>query len=293
MKIAVVGAGGFVGNLLVCALSKEKNDEIVAISLNPKKISCSAINVKKQKCDVMNTAKLGLLLEGCECVYYLVHMMSGGAKDFLTLEINAVDSFIIAAKKAKTKKVIYLGGLGNEKQKLSMHLKSRHKTGQILRDDFNNVIEFRASIIIGKGSASTEIIRQLVDKISFMILPGWANTLTQPICAKDVIRYLVQAKDSSYVGNKIYEIGGPQTYMYKELMKLYAMYKAKRLNIVVIKFLPSWPAKLFIGFFINNNIKNTAISMIDSLESQVIVTNNYAKTDFKNIEPQQIDFAQS
>ena len=289
MKIAVVGAGGFVGNLLIVELAKDLKNSVVAISLNPQNIRCKRRNVNRQGCDVLETNKMSAILNGCEQAYYLVHMMASGKKDFQILENEAVNSFCKAAKIAKVKKVIYLGGLGNDSKKLSRHLASRHKTGEILRNKFSNTIEFRASIIIGKGSVSAEIIKQLVEKFSFMIFPGWANTLTQPICDKDVINYLCEASKAKLKGHKIYEIGGPETLTYKNLMKRYADYRGAKLYIFVIKILPRWPAKYFIGFFVDKNFKNTSISMIDSLDNQVIVTNEYAHNDFANIKPSLID----
>jgi uncharacterized protein YbjT (DUF2867 family) len=290
MKVAVIGASGFIGNRLVEELIKLPDFSVKAISLHPEKLTVkNSYKIEPVKCDVFDNEKLCEVLRDCEVVYYLVHMMSEDCRNFPFLEDKAALSFCEAARKAKVKKVIYLGGLGSESDDLSRHLKSRHKTGTILGKNLPAVYEFRASVIIGDGSAPFEIIKSIVHKTPLMVLPRWADVLTQPICAGDAIKYLVQVADLKIKGHIVFEIGGPEKMPYKELLLRYAKFKSRNLKIITIRSLPCWPAKYWLGLFVGSKYKKVAKSMVKSLENEVIVKDSKAKRIFKNIVPEPIE----
>ena len=144
--------------------------------------------------DVLDPPSLDEALQGVHTAYYLVHLMSG-SKDFEKEDRQAATNFAQAAKKAGVRRIIYLGGLGDDADpKLSPHLRSRHEVGQILRDSGVETIEFRASLVIGTGSLSFDLMKSLTDRLPVMLCPRWLTTPTQPIAVDDVLAYLLAAK---------------------------------------------------------------------------------------------------
>jgi uncharacterized protein YbjT (DUF2867 family) len=129
-------------------------------------------------------------MAGVETAYYFVHSM-GSADDFEEADRRAARNFAEAARDAGVQRIIYLGGLGDEENQLSPHLRSRHEVGQLLRSTGVQVIEFRASIVLGSGSLSFEMIRALVEKLPVMITPRWVAVPAQPIAIEDLLKYLV------------------------------------------------------------------------------------------------------
>jgi len=289
LKIAVIGAGGFIGNLLVEALSRNEQNSILAISLNKEHITLDRPNVVSRSCDVFDASKLGKLLAGYETAYYLIHMMRTGDKAFDLLEEKAARSFCNASSSAGVEDIVYLGGLGDSSHRLSKHLASRQKTGEILRGSFKNVIEFRASIVIGKGSAAVETIKQVVSKLSFLVLSRWANTPTQPINSDDVINYLIEAANPERKGHKIYEIGGPKVITYKDLVLDHADRIGKNIHVFTISFFPLAVEEFFLGLMLEERSRNTVLAMLESLHYPMVVTNDDALKDFPNIKPRPIE----
>jgi uncharacterized protein YbjT (DUF2867 family) len=170
--------------------------------------------------DVLDSASLDEHLAGVHTAYYLVHAM-GSENSFEEEDRRAAHGFAAAARAAGVKRIIYLGGLGDDPE-LSAHLRSRQEVGGILRQSGVQTIELRASIVIGSGSASFEMIRALVEKLPVMVTPRWVNTRTQPIAIEDVIAYLLQALILPLAGSRVFEIGGADQVSYLELMKEYA-----------------------------------------------------------------------
>src|SRR5678816_2174240 len=155
--------------------------------------------------DCFDPASLSSALAGVHTAYYLVHSM-GSAGSFEEKDREAASNFAQAAHAAKVRRIIYLGGLGGGA--LSPHLRSRQEVGASLRSPGVEVIEFRASIVIGSGSLSFEIIRALVERLPVMICPAWVSIAAQPIGIEDLVSYLLEALALPYTGNRIIEIGG-------------------------------------------------------------------------------------
>ncbi len=292
MNIAIIGASGFIGKNLTKYLLKNTEHNITAISHNIEniKIEDKFVNrVKIIKADVLNKEEMDNALSGVDVAYYLVHMMVSNKNDFSENETFAAEVTGQALKQNQVSRVIYLGGLGRDNEKLSKHLSSRHKTGEILRKYNKIVIEFRASMIIGEGSISFEIVKNIVNKSKIIILPKWAITKTQPIGLADILSYLVGALSKKIFQNEIVEIGGKEEMSYEQFIKRYANFKNKKMLIFRLSILPGKVAGLFLGIY--NSKKETRVGrcMIDSFKNEMIITNNRAKELFPNITTRKIE----
>ena len=158
--------------------------------------------------DVLNQASLATALERIEVAYYLVHSL-GDARGFEERETMGAQHFAAAARAAGIARIIYLGGLGEDTADLSPHLRSRHAVGHILRNSGVTTVELRASIVIGSGSVSFEIIRSLCEHLPVMITPRWVSVLAQPIAVQDLVEYLVQALDAPIDGTRSWRSVAP------------------------------------------------------------------------------------
>jgi uncharacterized protein YbjT (DUF2867 family) len=185
--------------------------------------------------DLLQPASLGEALCGVDTAFYLVHSMNSG-EEFEAEERRAAHNFAAAARKAGVRRIVYLGGLAHGGG-LSAHMRSRVETGNILRAGGVPVIEFQASIVIGSGSASFEMIRALVERLPVMITPRWVNTAAQPIAIEDVIDYLAASARLPANGNLTFEIGGADITSYMGIMREYARQRKLRRWIVRVPFL--------------------------------------------------------
>ena len=288
MTIAILGASGFVGQNLVDYLLKTTDHKILAISRHPQNLMTTTKNNKRLSAvhgDILDEPAMAKSLTGTTVAFYLVHTLGKNSRNFVEKEDKAAKAFCRVAKKCDIKRIIYLGGLGDEKQKLSKHLASRQSIGRILRQNLPLVLEFRASIIVGQGSTSFEVIKTLVNRLPIMILPNLAYTPIQPIAISDVTQYLAKAITVSVNRHEIIEIGGPEVMSYKEIMLRYAQFKGKSLHIICISFLPKWPGVLWLYLFLPKSLYNVTKSMVSSLPNSTVVTNNRSIEFFGNIKP--------
>jgi uncharacterized protein YbjT (DUF2867 family) len=185
--------------------------------------------------DVFDPSSLERSLEGVHTAYYLVHSLGGGA-DYEERDREAATNFSKAALQANVTQIIYLGGLAKG-QDLSPHLASRQEVGRILRESGVPTMEFQASIVIGSGSLSFEMVRGLVERLPIMIAPTWVRSRAQPIAVEDVIDYLVQALYQPGSENTVYEIGGADKSSYEEIMREYARQRGLRRLIIHVPIL--------------------------------------------------------
>lgn len=188
-------------------------------------------------------------LEGVDVAFYLIHSMSS-PDDFSETDRQLASIFAKAAARSNVKRIIYLGGLGsNYEEELSPHLKSRHEVGQILRanSDETQVIEFRASIVIGSGSLSFEMIRALVERLPVMITPSWVSTPAQPIGIEDLLHYLIDAIQIDFGGDPIFEIGGKDKVSYGSLMQEYARQRGLKRWMIPVPVLTPRLSSLWLG----------------------------------------------
>lgn len=197
--------------------------------------------------DCLNSATLGPAMQDIRIAVYLVHSLGEGG-DFAEQDRRAAFNFGRAAKAAGVQRIVYLGGLGARDGQISTHLRSRHETGDILRESGVNVIELRASIIIGAGSASFELVRNLTERLPVLICPRWVSTLTQPIAIDDVILYLLAAIDlPSGAGSRSFEIGGRDQVSYLDLMRQYAQARGLRRLMIRVPVLTPWLSSLWLA----------------------------------------------
>lgn len=288
MVIAIVGASGFLGRNLVAFLMETTDYEVRAIS---RQASSLPVDDKYKPrlttidADVFDEEAMTEALSGVDVAYFFVHMMGQKNKDFYTQEAISAHRFSAAVIAAGVKRVVYMGGLGNDREQLSEHLLSRHNTGTLLRENLPLVIEFRAAMIIGKGSISFDIIKSLVHALPFMTLPRWSLTLTQPLALNDALRYLAAAATIDVKHHEIIEIGGPDVLSYKDLYKLYANTIGRHPLIVRLPFLPEWLGGWWLNLFTPRNHAKIGRIMVHSMSNAMVVTHDRAGQLFPNIKP--------
>ena len=194
MHILLTGATGYVGGCLLEELQR-RGLSVRCLVRRPEKLAgLTAATTEIVTGDAGDPAALARACAGVDVAYWLVHSMESGV-DFERADRLAAERFATAARDAGVKRSIYLGGLGAEDDRLSAHLRSRHEVGAILRASGLDVIEFRASIVVGAGSFSFDLVRTLVERLPVMICPAWLATPTQPIAIADVVAYLAAAID--------------------------------------------------------------------------------------------------
>ena len=289
MKIAILGASGYIGHNLIERLITETNHSVVALSPSAESIPIEHNRLVKHNVDVFDTENLRLNLKNCDAAYYLIHMMSQKQLDFAQEELMAAESFCTAAAISNIKRVIYLGALGNDNEKLSTHLASRHKTGEILRKHLPQLIEFRASMVVGRGSISYDIVTNLINKLPIVTLPKWAKTLTQPIGLIYTNSYLLAALDLHTKKHQIIDIGGPEQLSYKDLIKRYAVWKNKKMIIIKFHLIPAGVASWWLNLFTPKMHAKVGRIMVGSLSTPMVVTDNRSEKLFPNIHPKKLE----
>ncbi len=235
MRILVAGATGFIGRALTAALA-EAGHEVVAGTRDSERYQGAGVPVAL---DVGDRASVEAALDGCGAAYYLVHSMEGSA--FPERDRAAATVFAEAAG-AGGQRVVYLGGLGADENP-SAHLRSRHEVGRILREAADT-IELRAAIVIGKGGAAFEIMRQLVERLPVMVCPRWVTTRCQPIALPDVVRYLAASLD---IPAGCYDVGGPDVLTYEEMLRRFATLTGRKRLILKVPVLTPTLSAHWIG----------------------------------------------
>jgi len=229
--ILVTGATGYIGGRLVPRLLAAGH-RVRCLSRNPDRLAGRPWpGAELVKGDVSDEASLAAALEGVAQAYYLVHAMGEDQADFRGRDLRQATTFAEACARAGVRRIIYLGGLGDADRLHSDHLASRQEVGTALGSAGVPVLEFRAAVIVGSGSASFEMIRHLTERLPFMITPRWVNTRCQPIGVRDVLAYLVEAQEHPDVSG-IYEIGGADVLDYRRMMLGYA--EARGLRRVIV-----------------------------------------------------------
>jgi uncharacterized protein YbjT (DUF2867 family) len=264
MRVLVAGASGFVGRRLTAALVQDGH-EVVAMTRNPDRYRGAGVPVFG---DVHDPDTLGPALDNCEAAYYLVHSLSDA--DFARKDAQAAEAFGAAAAAAGVRRIIYLGGLGDEGDELSAHLRSRREVERLLGAGGVPVTVLRAGIIIGNGGVSWELTRQLVEHLPAMITPQWVSTRTQPIAIDDVIRYLAGVLTRPESAGRVYEVGGPEVMRYSDMLRRVAAIKGRPLPIIAVPLLSPWLSSLWLTLVTDVN-PATGRSLIDSMINEVVV----------------------
>jgi uncharacterized protein YbjT (DUF2867 family) len=227
--------------------------------------------------DLADAASLDQALAGVETAFYLVHSMAAGSS-YAREDREAAQNFARAARAAGVRRIIYLGGLGHG-DRLSSHLASRQEVGRILRESGVPTIEFRASVVLGSGSLSFDLIRALVEKLPVMITPSWVTTPTQPIGVEDLISYLAEAIDWRE-GSAVFEIGGPDRVSYADLMREYARQRGLRRWLIKVPVLTPHLSSLWLGL-VTPVYARVGAELIDGLRNETVVRDDSALRTFR------------
>ena len=271
-KILLTGATGYVGGRLLRALER-RGFSVRCLARNAAVLRGRvAATTEVVQGDCLDSSSLNLAMMGVATAYYLVHSM-GATASFEEQDRVAAVNFGNAAKEAKVKRIVYLGGLGEGS--LSPHLRSRQEVGALLRASGIEVIEFRASIVIGSGSLSFEIIRALVERLPIMVCPRWVAVAAQPIGIEDLIEYLAGALDLPAQGSLVVEIGGPDRVSYRDIMNEYARQRGLRRVMISIPVLTPRLSSLWLGL-VTPVYARVGRKLIDSMRNATIVKNPLA-----------------
>jgi uncharacterized protein YbjT (DUF2867 family) len=287
--ILLTGGTGYVGGRLLRVL-EEKKAPVRCLVRNPEHIA-SRISAPTEVVfgDVLDEASLQRALQGVHAAYYLVHSM-GAKKGFVEQDRRAARLFGAVAKRCAVSRIIYLGGLGRGED-LSDHLHSRQEVGQILRTSGVPTIEFRASIILGSGSLSFELIRVMVERVPVIVTPKWVRTKTQPISIEDVLQYLVEALKIPAEHHKTYEIGGPDVVSYQDLLHEYARQRGLRRWILPVPVLTPRISSLWLGL-ITPVFARIGRKLVDGLQNRTVVEDPRALKEFP-VRPKSVKEAMS
>ncbi|KHL11181.1 uncharacterized protein YbjT (DUF2867 family) [Mumia flava] len=271
MRVLVTGATGFIGRRLAPALV-EQGHEVVAMTRHPETYAGAGEPVHG---DVADPASLAGALQGVEAAYYLVHSL--GSDDFVRRDAEAATEFGVAAGAHSLRRIVYLGGLGNDDDDLSDHLRSRRQVEGLLGSGGVPVTTLRAGIVIGHGGISWEITRQLVEHLPAMVTPRWVMTRTQPIAVQDVIRYLVAALTLPEGSDRAYEIGGPDVLAYADMMRRVARIEGRPLPIVPVPLLSPGLSSRWLALVTDVDTA-TGRSLVDSMVNEVVVRDDTVRT---------------
>ncbi|RXJ86651.1 SDR family oxidoreductase [Arcobacter sp. CECT 8985] len=283
MKVLLTGSTGYIGRRLKQKLIQNSDIQLRLFVRNKKTISTKVPKeIEIFEGDTFDKESLKDALKGVDVAYYLIHSLN--SDDYKNLDKISAENFIEIAKECKVKKVIYLGGLGVKNEHTSKHLLSRLETGEILSSCKEvQTIWIRAGVIIGSGSTSFEIIRNLTEKLPIMTTPKWVLTKAQPIAVEDVLKYLEQSLYLEEKENLIVDIGAEQL-QYKDMMLQTAKALGLKRILIPLPFLSITLSSYWLNLFTPVPFK-VAKELIEGLRSEVIIQNNNAEKYFPNIKP--------
>jgi uncharacterized protein YbjT (DUF2867 family) len=264
--ILITGATGFIGKRLAQRLVKDG----FSVRCMVRHTASAALDCTEIfQGDLLEPATLDKALAGIDIAYYLVHSMSGGRAGFERRDREAALNFVAAANRAKVRRVIYLGGLGETGDDLSEHLKSRLEVADILKTGTFATTFLRAAVIIGAGGASFEMVRALVEHLPIMITPRWVSTRCQPIAVDDVIGYLAACATDERTSGRTFDIGGPEVLTYREMMERLARIEGRKLYILPVPVLTPKLSSYWVGF-ITPVSPSVSMPLIEGLKNEVI-----------------------
>lgn len=275
MKILLSGATGYIGKRLLPALIEQGHDVVCCVRdknrFHPPILNGSG-KVSILEIDFLKDPLENDFTKDIDAAYYLIHSMSANVSDFSKLEETSAKNFINLIKKTNVRQIIYLGGITNE-EKLSKHLASRKNVEKILNESGIPLTSLKAGIIVGSGSASFEIIRDLVEKLPVMITPKWLNTKHHPIAIRNVIQYLTGILLKEELYNRSFDIGGPDILTYKEMLLQFAeVRKLKRFIFTVPVMTPRLSSYWL--YFVTSTSYKLAVNLVNSMKIEVIAKSN-------------------
>jgi uncharacterized protein YbjT (DUF2867 family) len=277
--VLITGATGYIGGRLVPVL-EGAGVRLRCLARCPAALASRVASTTEVVAgDLLDPASLDRALVGVDVAYYLVHSM-GAHGDYLENDRVAARNFGDAARRTGVRRIVYLGGLATGEEVLSKHLRSRIETGQLLRESGVPVVEFRASVVIGSGSISFELIRALVDRLPVMICPRWVSTLAQPIGIDDLLAYLVAALDLPDGDSRIFEVGGADQASYGDLMREYARQRGLTRVMVSVPLLTPRLSSLWLGL-VTPVYARVGRELIAGLKNRSVVTDPSARSVFR------------
>ena len=283
MNILLTGATGYIGKRLLPVLIDLGHHVICSVRdkkrFNPPKSLLKSISVIE--IDLLDKISLENIPKDIDVAFYLVHSMSN-SRNYEVLERKSAINFRKAIEQTKTKQVIYLSGVINQR-KLSKHLSSRKNVGLELEKGAYKLTTFRAGIIIGSGSASFEIIRDLVEKLPLMVTPKWLRTKCQPIAVRDVLAYLSKSILKEELYDKDFDIGGPDILSYEEMLQEFAKQRHLRRRIFILPVMTPRLSSYWL-YFVTSTSYKLAVALVNSMKVEVICRKNNL-SDILNIKP--------
>ena len=270
MKILVTGANGYIGMRLLPYLVQLGHEVCCAVR-DPERLSVNE-GLRKQlhliTLDFLHLPKENPLPENIDVAYYLIHSMSSDIGDFSRMEAQCAHNFVSLVEQTQAKQIIYLSGIVNEKA-LSKHLASRKNVEDILMQSTTPTTVLRAGIIVGSGSASFEIIRDLCEKLPIMITPKWVKTKSQPIGIRNVMEYLTGVLLHHKCLNHSFDIGGADILTYKEMLHRYAKNRGFRNWIISVPIMTPRLSSYWLHFVTSTSYP-LAVSLVDSMSMEVV-----------------------
>lgn len=277
MKILLSGATGYIGKRLLPVLLAEGH-QVVCCVRDKGRFDVSGWDserVEVIEVNFLNKQTLGRIPSDIDAAYYLIHSMSTSVSDFEQLEKSSAENFRNSVSKTKARQVIYLSGIINE-EKLSKHLSSRKAVEDTLAEGSYQLTTLRAGIIVGSGSASFEIIRDLVEKLPVMIAPRWLNTRAQPIAIRNVIQFLTGVLLNQDTFAKSFDIGGPEILTYREMLLEFARVRKLKRTIWVVPVMTPKLSSYWL-YFITSTSYRLAVNLVHSMKVEVVCRENELK----------------
>lgn len=274
MKILLTGANGYIGMRLLPQLLEEGHEVVCAVR-DADRLSVDE-EVKKQidviEIDFLKKVESDKLPKDLDAAYFLIHSMSTSTKDFDEMEATTATNFNLYVSETNIKQVIYLSGIVND-ENLSRHLWSRKNVEEILYQGNFSLTVLRAGIIVGSGSSSFEIIRDLCEKLPFMITPKWVLTKTQPIAIRDVISFLTGVLGHKKTYNESFDIAGPDVLTYKEMLHQYAEIRGFKNWIYTVPVMTPKLSSYWL-YFVTSTSYTLALNLVDSMKIEVIANDD-------------------